>query len=141
MAGSDRSDNDDLSVGAKSSSSSSDLADMKKLSAIDTLHNDEALKVLANYSRMSSFYDKAISSQAAIFAGPLIFKENDAPCYVPGFIVVVTSFVAGVTVLMYRFVCVGEIRKRDQSSTAEGYENAYQDDLTDEMSPQFRDIL
>lgn len=30
MAGSDRSDNDDLSVGAKSSSSSSDLADMKK---------------------------------------------------------------------------------------------------------------
>lgn len=78
----------------------------------------------------------------------------------PGFIVVVTSFVAGVTVLMYRFVCVGEIRKRDQSSTAEGYENAYQDDLTDEMvsaradllacsllavnsdqSPQFRDIL
>ncbi|KAJ5813008.1 hypothetical protein N7447_010031 [Penicillium robsamsonii] len=76
------------------------------------------------------------------FTGPLMFKEIDAPRYVPGFIVVVvTSFVAGVTVLIYRFVCVRENRKRDQSGTAEGYANAYQDDLTDKTNPQFRYIL
>lgn len=56
----------------------------------------------------------------------------DAPRYVPGFItVVVTSFAAGITVLLYRFVCVRENKQRDQSGTPEGYENAYQDDLTD----------
>ncbi|KAJ5783075.1 hypothetical protein N7457_004849 [Penicillium paradoxum] len=76
------------------------------------------------------------------FTGPLLFKETDAPRYVPGFIiVVVTSFVAGVTVLAYRYLCVRENRKRDQSGTPEGYENAYQDDFTDKTNPQFRYIL
>lgn len=66
------------------------------------------------------------------FTGPLVYKPKDAPRYVPGFItVVVTSFAAGILMLVYRFVCVWENRKRDQSGTAEGYENAYQDDLTD----------
>ncbi|CAI7667254.1 unnamed protein product [Penicillium pancosmium] len=66
------------------------------------------------------------------FTGPLVYQTQDAPRYVPGFItVVVTSFAAGILVLVYRFVCVWENRKRDQSGTAEGYENAYQDDLTD----------
>lgn len=36
----------------------------------------------------------------------------------------------GVTVLIYRLVCVSENRKRDQSGTVEGYENTYLDDLT-----------
>ncbi|OJJ81315.1 uncharacterized protein ASPGLDRAFT_177023 [Aspergillus glaucus CBS 516.65] len=76
------------------------------------------------------------------FTGPLIFEEKDTPRYVPGFItVVVTSFVAGVTVLIYRFVCAWENRKRDRSGTPEGYENAYQDDFTDKTNPQFRYIL
>lgn len=38
-----------------------------------------------------------------------------------GFIVAVTSFVGGVTVLIDRFVCVWENRKRDQSKTVEEY--------------------
>ncbi|KAJ5371301.1 uncharacterized protein N7496_007393 [Penicillium cataractarum] len=76
------------------------------------------------------------------FTGPLVYKEMDAPRYVPGFItVVVTSFAAGITVLLYRFVCVWENRKRDESGISEGYENAYQDDLTDKTNPQFRYIL
>ncbi|CAI7661842.1 unnamed protein product [Penicillium manginii] len=76
------------------------------------------------------------------FTGPLVYQTKDAPRYVPGFItVVVTSFAAGILVLVYRFVCVWENRKRDQSGTAEGYENAYQDDLTDKTNPQFRYIL
>lgn len=61
----------------------------------------------------------------------MIFKDDDAPRYVLGFVVIVTSFIAGITVLIYRLVCVFENRKRDQSGTVEGYENAYQDDLTD----------
>lgn len=56
----------------------------------------------------------------------------DALRYVAGFItVVVTSFGAGVTVLVCRLICVRQNRKRDDSGTSEGYENAYQDDLTD----------
>lgn len=56
----------------------------------------------------------------------------------PGFItVVVTSFAAGILILVYRFVCVWENRKRDLSGTAEGYENAYQDDLTDKTVSTF----
>jgi hypothetical protein len=43
----------------------------------------------------------------------------------------VTSFAAGVVMLIYRFVCVRENRKRDDSGVPEGYEHAYQDDLTD----------
>ncbi|KAJ5525284.1 hypothetical protein N7494_011934 [Penicillium frequentans] len=76
------------------------------------------------------------------FTGPLVYKTKDAPRYVPGFItVVVTSFAAGVIVLIYRFICVWENRHRDESGTSEGYENAYQDDLTDKTNPQFRYIL
>jgi hypothetical protein len=74
---------------------------------------------------------------AGNFTGPLVYQTQDAPRYVPGFItVVVTSFAAGILVLVYRFVCVWENRKRDQSGTAEGYENAYQDDLTDKTVSQ-----
>ncbi|KAJ5098036.1 hypothetical protein N7532_005037 [Penicillium argentinense] len=76
------------------------------------------------------------------FTGPLVYREANAPRYVPGFTtVVVTSFAAGIIMLIYRFVCVRENRKRDQSGTAEGYEHAYQDDLTDKTNPQFRYIL
>ncbi|KAJ5712615.1 hypothetical protein N7493_009083 [Penicillium malachiteum] len=76
------------------------------------------------------------------FTGPLVYKDKAAPRYVSGFItVVVTSFIAGIIVLCYRWVCVRDNRKRDESGTLEGYENAYQDDLTDKTNPQFRYIL
>lgn len=71
------------------------------------------------------------------FTGPLVYKTKDAPRYVPGFItVVVTSFAAGVIVLIYRFICLWENRRRDESGTSEAYENAYQDDLTDKTVSQ-----
>lgn len=66
------------------------------------------------------------------FVGPLCFKEQDYPRYVPGFIVtVVTTFVAAVLVLVYRMVCLWDNRRRDATGVLEGFEHAYEDDLTD----------
>ncbi|KAB8242424.1 major facilitator superfamily domain-containing protein [Aspergillus flavus] len=66
------------------------------------------------------------------FVGPLCFREQDSPRYVPGFIVtVVTSVIAAVLVFVYRFVCLYDNRRRDATGVLEGFENAYQDDLTD----------
>ncbi|EIT81329.1 permease of the major facilitator superfamily [Aspergillus oryzae 3.042] len=72
------------------------------------------------------------------FVGPLCFREQDSPRYVPGFIVtVVTSVIAAVLVFVYRFVCLYDNRRRDATGVLEGFENAYQDDLTDKtVSPQ-----
>ncbi|KAL3463563.1 major facilitator superfamily domain-containing protein [Aspergillus heterothallicus] len=73
------------------------------------------------------------------FVGPLCFREQDYPRYVPGFIVtVVTTVVAGLLVVVYRFVCLWDNRRRDATGVLEGFENAYQDDLTDKTNPQFR---
>lgn len=44
---------------------------------------------------------------------------------------VVTSVLAAVLVIVYRYVCLWDNRKRDESGIAEGFGNAYQDDLTD----------
>lgn len=64
--------------------------------------------------------------------GPLVFKPQDAPRYEPGFIVVVaTAIAAAVLAIVYRFICVWENRRRDKTGTLEGFEHAYEDDLTD----------
>lgn len=61
-----------------------------------------------------------------------MFKEQDAPRYVPGFIVVVvTAILALLLALVYRFLCVYSNKKRDRQGTEESFENAYEDDLTD----------
>lgn len=66
------------------------------------------------------------------FVGPLIFRKEDAPRYYPGFIiVVVTSLVAGVLAIVYRLVCMWDNHRRNKSGTTEGFDNAYDDDLTD----------
>ncbi|KAF9889914.1 hypothetical protein FE257_006786 [Aspergillus nanangensis] len=76
------------------------------------------------------------------FVGPLVFEEKDAPRYVPGFIVViVTSVMSGLLVIVYRFLCIRENKKRDQTGITEGYGNAYQDDMTDKTNPEFRYII
>ncbi|KAE8418412.1 major facilitator superfamily domain-containing protein [Aspergillus pseudocaelatus] len=73
------------------------------------------------------------------FVGPLCFREQDSPRYVPGFIVtVVTTFIAAVLVLIYRMVCLWDNRRRDATGVFEGFEHAYEDDLTDKTNPQFR---
>ncbi|KAH7011033.1 allantoate permease [Ilyonectria destructans] len=75
------------------------------------------------------------------FIGPLLFKKRDAPRYVPGFIaVVVTSLAAGILAVIYRYVCVWENRRREETGS-EGFDHAYEDDLTDIKNPQFRYIL
>ncbi|KAJ4322633.1 hypothetical protein N0V94_002286 [Neodidymelliopsis sp. IMI 364377] len=76
------------------------------------------------------------------FVGPLVFKPQDSPRYEPGFIVTfVTAIVAGLLALVYRYWCVVVNKKRDRTGTLEGFEHAYEDDLTDRKNPQFRYIL
>ncbi|CRK20587.1 hypothetical protein BN1723_000400 [Verticillium longisporum] len=76
------------------------------------------------------------------FVGPLVFKKQDAPRYAPGFtVVVITSVIAGLLAVVYRFVCVWDNRRRDKSGVTEGFDHAYEDDLTDVKNPQFRYIL
>ncbi|KAF5588522.1 cutinase transcription factor 1 beta [Fusarium pseudoanthophilum] len=70
------------------------------------------------------------------FVGPLCFKKGDAPRFEPGFIVVVvTSIIAGLLALVYRGLCMWSNSKRDKSGTTEGFDHAYEDDLTDKKRP------
>jgi hypothetical protein len=73
------------------------------------------------------------------FVGPLLFKPEDHPVYAPGFIaVLITSIAAAVLVIIYRYLCIWENKRRDKTGMLEGYEHAYEDDLTDMKNPQFR---
>lgn len=65
------------------------------------------------------------------FVGPLIFKSQDAPRYIPGFIgTTVTAIVAGILAVVYRILGAGENKRRDRTG-AEAFDHAYEDDLTD----------
>jgi hypothetical protein len=70
--------------------------------------------------------------------GPLVFREQDAPRYKVGFIVVVASTLsAALFLLAYRYVCLWHNRKRDRAGFTESFEHAYEDDLTDiKVSPR-----
>lgn len=64
--------------------------------------------------------------------GPFLFKVKDAPKYAPGFTAVLaTSGAAAVLSMVYRFYCIWENKKRDKSGQLEGFDHAYEDDLTD----------
>jgi hypothetical protein len=54
-----------------------------------------------------------------------------APQYASGFLITtVTSVVAALLALVYRYVCLWENKKRDKLG-AEAFDHAYDDDLTD----------
>ncbi|KAH8696466.1 MFS transporter [Talaromyces proteolyticus] len=73
--------------------------------------------------------------------GPLLFTTTDAPRYPHGFTAVFASACAMVVlVIVYRFFCVWENKKRDKAGIMEGYEHAYDDDFTDRTNKQFRYI-
>lgn len=85
-------------------------------------------------------YTKRATSSAGIYVaycigniiGPLVFREQDAPRYKPGFIVVVAStLAAALTLLTYRYVCLRHNRKRNEAGFVESFDHAYEDDLTD----------
>ena len=62
------------------------------------------------------------------------FVTKDAPLYTASFIfVVVSAIICGNLSLIYRFVCVRQNKKRDLAGTLEGYDHAYEDDVTDKM--------
>ncbi|KAF2499053.1 MFS transporter [Lophium mytilinum] len=92
-------------------------------------------------------YTKRSDTSSGIFVGyclgnlvgPLLFKPADAPEYAPGFIgVLITSIITAALAVMYSYVCVWENHKRAETGTMEGFEHAYEDDLTDTKNPQFR---
>jgi hypothetical protein len=69
---------------------------------------------------------------AGNFVAPLTFRTQDAPVYAPGLATVVATSVAVVALSMvYRFVCLRDNRKRDETGTLEAFDHAYEDDLTD----------
>lgn len=85
-------------------------------------------------------YTKRATASAGIYVaycvgniiGPLVFREQDAPRYKVGFIVVVASTLAAALLLLaYRYVCLQHNRKRDRAGFMESFEHAYEDDLTD----------
>lgn len=85
-------------------------------------------------------YTKRAFTSAGIFIayslgnviGPLLFRERDAPQYVLGWtVVVVTQAVAVILTLVYRLVCISENKRRDKTGVLEGYDHAFEDDLTD----------
>ncbi|KAH7029587.1 major facilitator superfamily domain-containing protein [Microdochium trichocladiopsis] len=66
------------------------------------------------------------------FVGPLVFKKEDAPRYPSGFlIVVITALIAGLLAPVYRLLCMWDNKRRDKAGVMEGFDNAYDDDLTD----------
>ncbi|KAE9973696.1 hypothetical protein EG328_004254 [Venturia inaequalis] len=76
------------------------------------------------------------------FAGPLVFKSKDAPRYVPGFtVVVICVVVAAILILAYAALCKYDNQQRDKTGIPEGFDHAYEDDLTDKTNPQFRYII
>ena len=42
-----------------------------------------------------------------------------------------TAAASAVLSLVYRFICTWENRRRDEAGISEGYEHAYDDDVTD----------
>lgn len=71
--------------------------------------------------------------------GPLLFKPEDYPVYAPGFIaVLITSIAAALLIILYRYVCLWDNKRRDKAGIPEAFEHAYEDDLTDRTNPQFR---
>jgi len=45
--------------------------------------------------------------------------------------VTITSAIAAGLAILYRLICVWENRRRDKAGIPEGFEHAYEDDLTD----------
>lgn len=73
------------------------------------------------------------------FTGPLLFKAEDAPGFEDGFRGVVITAVAVLFLsIIYRYVCIFENRRRDRDGEQEGFDHAFDDDLTDSKNPQFR---
>lgn len=86
-------------------------------------------------------YTKRAAASSGIFVGyclgsftaPFFFRDEDAPRYKPGFAVVVAGSVLGAMfMLIYRMICMFENRKRDKAGVAEGFDHAFEDDLTDQ---------
>jgi hypothetical protein len=66
------------------------------------------------------------------FTGPLLFKPGDAPTFEKGFQAVLITTILGLALAVaYRFVCVLDNKRRDRAGTAEAFDHAFDDDLTD----------
>ena len=74
------------------------------------------------------------------FAGPLLFKAKDAPRYIPGWQATFGTTVAALAlVIVYRYYCLWENKKRDKNGV-EAFDHAFEDDLTDKKV-RFLDLM
>lgn len=66
------------------------------------------------------------------FTGPLLFKEADAPKYIPGWRATFGTTVAALTLaVIYRYYSLWENKRRDRDGVMEAFDHAFEDDLTD----------
>jgi len=73
------------------------------------------------------------------FVAPLLFKEKDSPAFLPGWTAVLSCCCAAIALtIVYRQYCVWENNTRDKAGIKEGFEHAFEDDVTDMNNPQFR---
>ncbi|OBT73466.1 hypothetical protein VF21_07296 [Pseudogymnoascus sp. 05NY08] len=99
--------------------------------------------VMAN----SAGYTKRTLNAAGLFIGycvgnligPLLFKPQDAPAYAPAFIgVLATALATMALIAIYWYLAIRDNNIRDEAGIPEGFDHAYEDDLTDRKNPQFR---
>lgn len=70
-----------------------------------------------------------------------MFMQAESPLYSTGWTVTtVMTAACAITAVLYRYVCKMENARRDKGGTEEGFEHAYEDDLTDRKNKQFRYI-
>ncbi|KAH8890176.1 MFS transporter [Thozetella sp. PMI_491] len=92
-------------------------------------------------------YTKRSVASSGLFVGyclgnivaPLLFKDTESPIFTSGWIAVLACICAAtVLALGYRQICVWENSKRDRAGFVEGFDHAFEDDLTDKSNLQFR---
>lgn len=88
--------------------------------------------VLVSYLYPKFLETELIQCFTGNIIGPQVFRAQDAPAYTLGWTVtVVTSIVAAVLALLYRCLCMVENKQRDKAGIMEGFDDAFNDDLTD----------
>ncbi|KIW19436.1 hypothetical protein PV08_00008 [Exophiala spinifera] len=107
-----------------------------------------AYSILMNVAMINTAgYTKRTLTSAGMFVGycignfvtPFTFLTEEAPRYDTGCtFVTVCQAVMVVLILAYYYLCVHTNAKRDAAGFTEGFEHAFEDDMTDQINPRFR---
>lgn len=103
----------------------------KRVVSSSAIHIGYCLGKFRSVDASSALVDSD-SSCPGQFTAPQLFTPKDAPDYAPGFIaVLVTACASAGLAILYRFVCFWHNRRRDRAGIPEGFDHAYEDDVTD----------